>query len=77
MDSKYKVCVITRNASSPQARQLSGIPGVTIFQGDCYDERTVREALEGVQYVFANTNGLAIGEKNEMAERRRARDTRI
>jgi hypothetical protein len=66
MDSMYKVCVITRNASSPEARKLTAIPGVTIFEGDCYDERALREAFVGIEYVFANTNGLAIGEKNEI-----------
>ena len=39
---------------------------MTIFEGDSYDERTLREAFKGVDYVFANTNGFAIGEKAEI-----------
>ena len=66
MDSKYNVRVITRNATSLEARKLTAIPGVTIFEGDSYDEPTLREALVGIQYGFANTNGFAIGEKNEI-----------
>ena len=42
------------------------MPGVTIFEGNTYDEVTLREALVGTQYVFVNTNGFAIGEKAEI-----------
>jgi hypothetical protein len=39
---------------------------VTIFEGDSYLETDLRKAFEGVNYVFANTNGFAIGEKAEV-----------
>ncbi|EHK15229.1 uncharacterized protein TRIVIDRAFT_38638 [Trichoderma virens Gv29-8] len=65
-DSKYAVRVITRNPSSKDAVELASIPGVTIFEGNAYDEPTLREAFKGVQYVFANTNGFAIGEMAEI-----------
>lgn len=42
------------------------MPGVEIFEGDSYDEKTLRGAFEGVNYVFVNTNGFAIGEKAEI-----------
>ena len=64
-DSKYSVRVITRNASSAEALELASISGVSIFEGDCYDEPTLRKAFLGVDCAFVNTNGLAIGEKAE------------
>ncbi|KID80784.1 NmrA-like family domain-containing protein 1 [Metarhizium brunneum] len=65
-DSKYAVRVITRNASSKDAIELATIPGVTILEGNTYHEPTLREALKDVDYVFANTNGFAIGEMAEI-----------
>lgn len=65
-DSKYAVRVITRNASSKDAIELATIPGVTILEGNTYHEPTLREALKDVEYVFANTNGFAIGEMAEI-----------
>ncbi|KAF2096247.1 NAD(P)-binding protein [Rhizodiscina lignyota] len=65
-NSKYAVRVITRNAASTEAQMLSSIAGVEIFEGDSYDEATLRKAFDGVEYVFANTNGFAIGEKAEI-----------
>jgi uncharacterized protein YbjT (DUF2867 family) len=60
------VRVITRNAKSEEAQELAAIPGVTIFEGDSYLESDLRKAFKGVNYVFANTNGFAIGEKSEI-----------
>jgi len=65
-DSKYAVRLLTRSSSSKEASELATIPGVTIFEGNVYDEPTLREALKGIDYVFANTNGFAIGEKAEI-----------
>ena len=65
-DSGYHVRVLTRSAASPESKELSSIPQVTIFEGDAYDEATLRKAFVGVEYVFANTNGFAIGEKAEI-----------
>ena len=64
--STYNVRVLTRNASSREAKDLKSLPGVSIMEGDSYDEPTLREAFKGVEYVFANTNGFAIGEKAEI-----------
>jgi len=58
--------VLTRSASSLEALKLSSIPDVTIFEGDAYDEPTLRKAFIGVSYAFVNTNGFAIGEKAEI-----------
>jgi nucleoside-diphosphate-sugar epimerase len=65
-DGAYSVRVISRSASSKESLALASIAGVTIFQGDTYDEPTLRKAFEGVEYVFANTNAFAIGEKAEI-----------
>ncbi|KAK5553556.1 hypothetical protein LTR46_008532 [Exophiala xenobiotica] len=65
-DSKYEVRVLTRNALSKEARALGEIPGVSIMEGDAYHEPTLREAFKGVDFVFANTNGFAIGEMAEI-----------
>lgn len=65
-DSKYRVRVLTRDASSDVAKELCTLPDVTIFEGNAYDEPTLRQALEGIDSVFANTNGFAIGEKAEI-----------
>lgn len=65
-DGTYSVRVISRSASSKESKELASIPGVTVFEGNTYDELTLRKAFDGVQYVFANTNGFAIGEKAEI-----------
>ncbi|OQV05007.1 hypothetical protein CLAIMM_09811 [Cladophialophora immunda] len=65
-DQKYSARVITRDATSSEAHELSQLPGVTIQQGNSYYEPDLRKAFEGVDYVFANTNGFAIGEKEEI-----------
>ncbi|KAL4889743.1 hypothetical protein BDV59DRAFT_195425 [Aspergillus ambiguus] len=64
--SNYDIRVITRNASSKDARALASLPGVSIFEGNTYDENTLRHAFKDINCVFANTNGFAIGEKAEI-----------
>ncbi|KAF3057512.1 NmrA family domain-containing protein 1 [Trichoderma lentiforme] len=65
-DRKYAVRVITRSAATLEAQLLAKLHGVTIVEGDCYDESTLRNILPGVDRVFANTNGLVIGEIAEV-----------
>jgi hypothetical protein len=36
------------------------------MEGDCYNEDVLKSAFEGVDKCFVNTNGFAIGEKNEI-----------
>ncbi|OBT53961.1 hypothetical protein VE04_04740 [Pseudogymnoascus sp. 24MN13] len=64
--SKHAVRVLTRDASSSSASELAAIPGVEIFEGNSYDEATLRKAFVGIDYAFVNTNGFAIGEKAEI-----------
>lgn len=65
-DGKYAVRVVTRDSSSTEAKGISSIPGASILEGDTYNEATLRKAFTDVDYVFANTNGFAIGEKAEI-----------
>jgi hypothetical protein len=68
-DKKYSAIVLTRDANSAEAKELSEVGGVTILQGDSYLESDLRKAFTShgtVDYVFANTNGFAIGEKAEI-----------
>ncbi|KAL7947035.1 hypothetical protein V8C42DRAFT_352448 [Trichoderma barbatum] len=64
--SKYNVRVLTRNSSCNEAQDLATLPGVEIYEGNAYDEATLRQALKGINGIFVNTNGLAIGEKAEV-----------
>jgi uncharacterized protein YbjT (DUF2867 family) len=65
-DGKYAVRVLSRSTTSPEAIELSSLPGVTIFQGSSYYEPDLRQAFRGVTHAFVNTNGFAIGEKAEI-----------
>lgn len=37
-----------------------------MFEGNTYDENTLRQAFKNTDCVFVNTNGFAIGEKSEI-----------
>ena len=65
-NGSYKIRVLTRNASSPDAKRLSTLPGVSILEGNAYDEASLDKAFTGIDSVFINTNGFAIGEKAEI-----------
>ena len=62
----YAVRLLTRSASSAHAVELGTLPNVDLIEGDCYEEDALKSALEGVELCFVNTNGFAIGEKNEI-----------
>jgi hypothetical protein len=58
--------VLTRSAASAAAVELAALPGVTIIEGNAHDEATLYRVFTGVDYAWVNTNGFAIGEKNEI-----------
>jgi nucleoside-diphosphate-sugar epimerase len=62
----YTVHILTRSIHSPHASELSPLPNVKLIEGDCFDEATLTSAFKGVDLCFINTNGFAIGEKNEI-----------
>ncbi|KAL7785513.1 hypothetical protein V8C37DRAFT_394178 [Trichoderma ceciliae] len=62
----FSVKLLTRNIKSDESVALAGVPRISVVEGDCYDEDTLFSAFEGVNAVFVNTNGFAIGEKAEI-----------
>ncbi|KAK2684999.1 hypothetical protein QWA68_016334 [Fusarium oxysporum] len=65
-DSAYEIRVLTRSAASPAAAELAALPDVTIMEGNPYEEATLQHAFDAVELAWVNTNGFAIGEKNEI-----------
>ncbi|KAH8694478.1 hypothetical protein BGZ61DRAFT_352110 [Ilyonectria robusta] len=65
-DSRYEIRVLTRSAASPAAIELAALPGVTLVEGNPYDEATLQLAFDGIDLAWVNTNGFAIGEKSEI-----------
>jgi hypothetical protein len=60
----YELKCLTRDPTSSQAHELASVPHVTIISGG-YDETVLADALKGVDYVWVNTNGFAMGEQAE------------
>ncbi|KAL6900553.1 hypothetical protein GGI43DRAFT_405717 [Trichoderma evansii] len=65
-NESFSVKLLSRNIKSEECVSLSAIPRISLVEGDCYDEDTLISAFEGVNAVFVNTNGFAIGEKAEL-----------
>lgn len=65
-NESFSVKLLSRNAESEESVSLAAIPRLSVIEGDCYDEDTLISAFEGVNAVFVNTNGFAIGEKAEL-----------
>ncbi|KAH8892649.1 NAD(P)-binding protein [Thozetella sp. PMI_491] len=63
--NKYEIRILTRSASHPAALDLAALPGVAIIEGSCYNESTLFKTFEGADFVYVNTNGGAIGPRNE------------
>lgn len=61
----YTIHLLTRSIES-HSKDLGPLPNVKLIEGDCYDEDTLVSAFKGVNLCFVNTNGFAIGEKNEI-----------
>jgi uncharacterized protein YbjT (DUF2867 family) len=66
VEGGYSVKVLTRNVESKQAKELAKVHGIALIQGDSLNEADLASALSGVDSVYANTNGFAIGEKAEV-----------
>jgi uncharacterized protein YbjT (DUF2867 family) len=64
----YEIKCTTRDTNSGQARELASLPHVTTVPGgrNGCDELALQRALQGVDYVWVNTNGFALGEQAEM-----------
>lgn len=64
--NRWNIRVLTRSIATPHAKELAELPNTKVIEGDCYDEDTLISAFEGADLCFVNTNGFAIGEKNEI-----------
>lgn len=62
----YTIHVLTRSLTSTHAVELGTLPNVKLLEGDCYNEEDLESAFKGVDLCFVNTNGFAVGEKNEI-----------
>lgn len=62
----WNIRVLTRSAQTPHALELAALSNVKVIEGSCYDEDTLISAFEGIDLCYVNTNGFAVGEKNEI-----------
>jgi hypothetical protein len=65
-DNKYSVRVLSRDPSSPRAKELLGLGNVSILEGTFADEAVLREGFRGCDGAFINIDGFNTGEKSEM-----------
>ncbi len=65
-DHKYAVKVPTRDMTSKLAEESAALPNITLINGPTYDEVSLHSAMTNINLAFINTNGFAIGEKNEV-----------
>ncbi|KAH8894499.1 NAD(P)-binding protein [Thozetella sp. PMI_491] len=65
-NTSFSVTVLSRDIQSKHSQGLATLPGISLLEGDCYDEETLVSAFRGVDGCFVNTNGFAIGEKAEI-----------
>jgi nucleoside-diphosphate-sugar epimerase len=61
---QYAIRIQTRNVDSTQAKELGTLSNVTLVTGG-YDDASLTAALEGMEYVFVNTDGFAVGQQAE------------
>jgi uncharacterized protein YbjT (DUF2867 family) len=61
---QYELKCLTRDLTSSWAQDLASVPYVTLISGG-YDDTVLADALKGVDYVWVNTNGFAMGEQAE------------
>jgi len=64
-DGKYPVLALTRDATSGRARQLQGLPNVSILEGSFADEDVIRKGFRACDGAFVNIDGFNTGEKTE------------
>ncbi|KAI9656581.1 MAG: hypothetical protein M1821_004788 [Bathelium mastoideum] len=62
----HLVRILSRDTTSEQSLALSATPQIVVVQGDTYNEQVLLSNLLGIDAIFVNTNGFAIGEKSEI-----------
>jgi hypothetical protein len=65
-DKKYKVVALSRDASSPRAKNLLALGNVTILEGTFADEEILREGFRQCDGAYVNIDGFNTGEKTEI-----------
>jgi uncharacterized protein YbjT (DUF2867 family) len=67
-DGAYKVRLLTRDPSSPRARQLQALRPdlVDLVEGTFASEDDLRRGFRGAEAAFVNIDGFNAGEKTEM-----------
>jgi nucleoside-diphosphate-sugar epimerase len=64
-DKKYRVRVLTRNSTSPRAKQLESLGNVEFIEGSFASESDLRRGYRGCDGAFINIDGFNCGEKTE------------
>jgi uncharacterized protein YbjT (DUF2867 family) len=62
----YSIRVLTRSTTSDASKELAGLEGVTLIEGDSSNVAALRSAFKDVDACYVNTNGFALGEKAEI-----------
>lgn len=65
-DRKYVCRVLTRDPTSPRAKELLALGNVELVEGSFASEATLREGYRGCDGAFVNIDGFNTGEKTEM-----------
>lgn len=65
-NTSFSVKLMSRNINTPDCQALASQSGVTLIEGDCYNENDLVSAFTGIDACYVNTNGFAIGEKSEI-----------
>ncbi|KAK9489948.1 hypothetical protein V1508DRAFT_361072 [Lipomyces doorenjongii] len=63
---RYAVKVPTRSTASSQAMALTDLENVRLIEADVYNEGDLMRLFTNIDMCYINTNGFAIGEKNEI-----------
>jgi len=62
----WSIKLLSRSTTSSHAAELGELPDVQLIEGNCYDEEDLVSAFKGTELCYINTNGFAVGEKNEI-----------
>ncbi|GAB1214354.1 hypothetical protein ATERTT37_003516 [Aspergillus terreus] len=65
-DEKYQVRILTRNSTSPRARQLESLGNIEFVEGSFASESDLRRGYRGCDGAFINIDGFNCGEKTEI-----------
>ncbi|MGB3481003.1 MAG: NmrA family NAD(P)-binding protein [Mycobacterium sp.] len=65
-DKKYSVQILSRDATSTRAKELSALDNVSILEGSFTDEDLLRKGFRGCDGAYVNIDGFNTGEKAEL-----------